>query len=127
MATRKLVLRAAAIIMGVSFTAGLTAAPKTGEDDAVAVCRAVLQDDVAEVSRLLADYRVQSGYSIVALSPGSVRFRDARNGYLCNNMALDKFAAVVGAERTTEMFAGESSAQEDFVAESDEMSTETRS
>lgn len=127
MFTRNLTLRAAMVVAGLGMASGLAAAPQAGPADAVAVCRAVLQDDVSELSRLLADYRIPSAYSVVALAPGSGRLRDARNGYLCNNMALDEFAAAVGAERTTEMLAGESTEQKDLVAESDEVGPETRS
>ena len=126
MTTRKFGSQVAALICGVGIASGLAAAPQAGPDDAVAVCRAVLQDNVEEVSRLLADYRTPMAYSVATLSPGSARLRDARNVYLCNDKPLDEFAEFVGAERTSEMFAGETAGTEDYVAEAEVSASETQ-
>jgi hypothetical protein len=117
MSTSKFAAQLSAIVCGLGLVASVSAAPHKGPADAVAVCQAIMQDDAQKVSRLLTQYRAPVDYSIASLVPGSVSLKTSRNVYQCNGMALDEFAAAVGAEQTSALFAGARATGEDNMAE----------
>ena len=117
MSTSKFAGQLSAIVCGLGLVASVSAAPLKGPADAVAVCQAIVQDDAQKVSRLLTEYRAPVDYSLASLLPGSVSLKNSRNVYQCNGMALDEFAAAVGAEQTSALFAGTQATGEDYVAE----------
>lgn len=120
--TTSTTLRAASTVF-LGFTlaaAAMTAQAGKGPADALAVCKAVVQDNPAEVSRLLAAYRAPFAYSYSHLAPGGAAKRDARNMYECNGLPLRDFAQSVGAERTAAFFDGDRLAEDDYIAGSQE-------
>jgi hypothetical protein len=114
----KISAQAAAISLGLG-VAIASAAPSQGPADAVAVCQAIVQDNAAEVSRLLTDYRAPVEYSVASMGTSSSSLRSARNVFECNGMDLDDFAGAVGAEKTSALFANTETAGEDYVAGND--------
>ncbi len=126
MSTSKFAAQLSAIVCGLGLAASVSAAPYKGPADAVAVCEAIVQDNAEVVSRLLADYRTPVEYSVVSLAPGSVSLKNARDAFLCNGMALDDFAAAVGAEQTSALFAGSEVAAEDYVADAQDSASDSQ-
>jgi len=74
----------------------------------------------------LTEYRAPVDYSLASLLPGSVSLKNSRNVYQCNGMALDEFAAAVGAEQTSALFAGTQATGEDYVAEAQDSGSDSQ-
>ncbi|MEP1470553.1 MAG: hypothetical protein ABJK20_10380 [Halieaceae bacterium] len=113
------ILKLSAQVAAISFGFGITmanATPSQGPADAVAVCQAIVQDNAAEVSRLLTDYRAPVEYSVASMGTSSASLRNARNVFECNGMDLDDFAGAVGAEKTSALFADADSTGKEYVA-----------
>ena len=123
------ILKISAQITVMSLGFGIAAAnatPVQGPADAVAVCQAIVQDNAAEVSRLLSDYRAPVEYSVASIGTNSTSLRDARNVFECNGMDLDDFASAVGAEKTSALFANAEAAGEDYVAGNETEGTDSQ-